>query len=313
MRRVLLLTSLVVLVASFGACSQSAPEATLPPVIPSAPPPGSLSLAEEANRELALRTNAGSADFTGPRNPPNFFVETPRLARDFWLAGVTNILAGSQAQITGGLLLSCANYMTPVTPHLCVVTWHTVHGADGFLGRTNLWLRPDGTLYTNVSLLATNVFGDLGLVMMADTNWTTVKILPDISPRVAAWREHNFRDYAAPCAVRFHMGIGNTNRFHTTFVSGLTGLGTFGHVPGQLEFGNYAFGDRWVSGDSSGPAYLILNNEAVFLGQVSSGNLVMPPAVHAKEVAAAAAALCAQYHLPPEAPVYYDVSGFRPE
>jgi len=278
---------------------------------PPPPPPDdrALPLAEHVAAQLAARTN-GSYYFTGPRFQNNFFAENPRLAPDCWLAGVTNILAGSQAQITGGNLLSCADYMTPITPHLCIVTWHTVHGSDGFQGRTNIWLRPDGSLYANVSLLATNISGDLGLVVMAATNCTTVRILPDITRKVAAWQNNDFQNHLVPPAVRFHLGIGSTNRFHTTFVSGLTAMGRFAHTPGQLEFGDYSHGDNWVSGDSSGPSYLIIHNEAVFIGQVSSGIGVVALGTCSNELAAAAANLCRLSGLPVETPVYYDISGF---
>lgn len=280
------------------------PAQTTPPV---------LSLAEDSRQELAERTN-GNCEYTGLRSPANFFQTTPQLAPNFWLADITNILAGSQGQIIGreGSLLSCANYMTPITPHVCVVTWHTVHGENGFKGRVNVWLRPDGTCYTNVSLQATNVFGDLGLVLMAQTNWTSVKILPNIAPKVAAWRTGDFKLHPAPCAVRFHLGIGSTNLYHTTFVSGLTGMGSFAPV-GGLEFGNYAFGHRWVSGDSSGPSYVVLHREAVFIGQVSAAGGVMAVGAFSNLVVTATADLCAQAGLPPEYPQFYDVSNFPDE
>ena len=269
-------------------------------------------LAGHVYEQLASRTN-GTADYTGPRNPANFFTEPPRLAPHFWLADVTNILAGSQGQMAGKYILSCADYMTPITPHLCVVNWHTVTAPDAFRGRANIWLRPDGTLYTNVSLLATNVLGDLGLIVMANTNWTTVKILPDISAKVGAWTSGDFRKNLAPLAVRFHLGIGNTNRFHTTFVSGMVNQGTIGGVPLPLAFGNYSFGENWVSGDSSGPAYLVIHNEAVLIGQVYTARTIVPLGTCARQLVEAAAAFCRQSGLPVETPVFYDVSEFPDE
>jgi hypothetical protein len=265
-------------------------------------------LADEMLLQLSSRTNGASPDFTGPTDGSNWFQRHPFLAPHFWLRGVTNILAMSQGRYQGSGFLSCANYITPISPRICIGAAHT----GGGVGTENLWLLPDGTYYTNtiIACLRPANGGDIVLMFMARTNWTFVKIFPDATNQLAFWG-HPEVTSTVPVFVRFHQGIGRTNEFHSTFVSGSVGLGVFWHIKRQFEYGDYSKGDNWVAGDSSGAAYAIIANEAVLVGCASSGGYAMPIAKYRDTVNAAMAALCASNNIPAETLTLYNLGGFR--
>lgn len=265
-------------------------------------------LAQHLASQLSSRTNGNSSDFTGPTDGSNFFQSRPTNTPNFWLRDVTNILAMSQCRVDGLRLGSCSSYITPISPHICLGAAHV----GGGVGTLNLWLLPDGTYYENT---ITNCYSltnvpDTVLMFMARTNWTFVKIFPDATNKLRYWRK---ADPAAglPVFVRFHQGIGRTNRFHSTFVSASRGLGSFGHEKGQFEFGDYSKGDAWVAGDSSGAAYAIVQNEAALVCVASSGGAGTPLANYTNQINAAMAALCASNGVPAERLTIYDLSGFQ--
>lgn len=265
-------------------------------------------LAEHLVQQLSRRTNGGSANFTGPTDGSNWFQRSPFLNPGFWLRDVTNIFAASQGRIQGPGILSCANYLTPISPRICIGAAHT----GGGLGTTNVWLRPDGTYYSNTvaAYLAPKNSGDIMLMFMAKTNCTFVKIFPNATNQLAYWH-HPDASNTIPVFVRFHGGIGRTNEFHSTFVSGSPQLGVFQHLKGQFEFGDYSKGDEWVPGDSGGPAYAIIHNEAALVGCAVTPGYAMPVASYATQVNAAMAELCASNHVPAETLTFYDLDGFR--
>jgi hypothetical protein len=264
-------------------------------------------LARHLVEQLSSRTNGNSANFTGPTDGSNYFQSLPTNTPNFWLRDVTNILAMSQGRMDGVRIASSANYLTPVSPHICIAAAHT-GGGDGTM---NLWLLPDGTHYRNqvVSSLRPVNSGDIILMFMKQTNWTCAKIFPNAKDKLKYWQQPNASN-TVPVFVRFHQGIGRTNQFHSTFVSGSAGLGMFGHTAGQFEFGDYSKGDMWVAGDSSGAAYAIVNNEAVLVCVASSGGGGTPIASFTSQINEAMAALCASNGVPAEQLMHYDLSGF---
>lgn len=275
------------------------------PVLTAPQKPG---LAEHMVAQLSSRTNGNSPDFTGPTDGSNWFQRLPTNTPNFWLRDVTNILAMSQGRLQGTGIPSCANYITPISPHICIGAAHVGGGVD----TTNLWLLPDGSYYQNKiigSLRPTNA-GDIILMFMAKPNWTWAKIFPNAASQLKYWQQPNASN-PVPVFVRFHQGIGRTNQFHSTFVSGSGGLGSFGHVTGQFEFGDYSKGDNWVAGDSSGAAYAIVQNEAALVCVASSVGGGTPVANFTNQVNAAMALLCNSNGVPLEKLTLYDLSGFR--
>lgn len=273
-------------------------------LVPSNPKPD---LARHLVEQLSCRTNGNSANFTGPTDGSNFFQAMPTNTPNFWLRDVTNILAMSQGRLDGVRIGSCANYLTPISPRICLAAAHT-GGGDGTM---NLWLLPDGSYYRNqvVQSLRPANSGDIILMFMKQTNWTYAKIFPNAKDKLKYWQQPNASN-TVPVFVRFHQGIGRTNEFHSTFVSGSAGLGMFGQLPGQFEFGDYSKGNMWVAGDSSGAAYAIVNNEAVLVCVASSGGGGTPIANFTNQINEAMAALCASNGVPAEQLTIYDLSGF---
>ena len=265
-------------------------------------------LAQHMVSQLSSRTNGNSANFTGPTDGSNWFQQWPTNTPNFWLRDVTNILAMSQGRIDGLRVPSCANYITPISPHICLGAAHV----GGGLGTRSLWLLPNGNYYENkiVTCLAPTNAPDVMLMFMAETNWTSVKIFPNATSQLKYWQRATASN-TVPVFVRFHQGIGRTNQFHSTFVSGSSGLGSFGHVNGQFTFGDYSRGDLWIPGDSSGAAYAIVNNEAVLVCVASTGGGGTPIANFANQISAAMAVLCASNGVPAEKLTLYDLSSFR--
>lgn len=265
-------------------------------------------LAEHLIQQLSSRTNGASPNFAGPTDGSNWFQRPPVLASNFWLRDVKNILAMSQGRLRDRGVASSANYIIPITPHICIGAAHTGGGE----GSENLWLLPDGTYYTNqvISSLRPTNSSDIILMFMAKTNWTFVKIFPNATNKLAYW-QHPDPTNIVPVFVRFHQGIGRTNRFHSTFVSGSRSLGGFYHVNGQFDFGDYSKGDAWVAGDSGGAAYAIIRNEAVLVGCAFTGGYATPIAKYEIPINDAIAKLCASNDLPAEHITLYDLSGFQ--
>jgi hypothetical protein len=269
---------------------------------------GSRDLAQHMVEQLRSRTNGNSADFTGPTDGSNFFGQQPTNTPNFWLRGVTNILAMSQCRVDGLRMGSCACYITPISPHICLAAAHT----GGGLGSRNLWLLPDGSYHESVItnyVMPANV-PDTVLMFMDKPNWTFVKIFPNATNKFKYWQKHDLSS-EVPVFVRFHQGVGRTNQFHSTFVSGSRSLGSFSHELGQFEFGDYSKGDQWIPGDSSGAAYAIVQNEAALVCVASSGGGGTPLANYTNEINAAMAALCASNGVPAERLAIYDLSGFQ--
>jgi hypothetical protein len=264
-------------------------------------------LVEHMNAQLSSHTNGAVTDeFTGPTDGSNFFSRPPTNQPNFWLVGVTNIFAQSQFRFAGGMM-SSADYLTPVSAHLCVTANH-VGGGDG---STNVWLLPDGSYYTNVVITSAQVGStDIRISLMIKTNWTVCRVFPDAISKIPFWRNPNPALFPSPVFVRFHQGIGRTNEFHSSFVSGSSMPGVLYHQYGQLDFGDYSLGDEWVPGDSSGAAYAIINNEAVLLGTAFSAGYAEPLGIQADAVNAVMAQLCASNGLPAESLTLYDLSKF---
>jgi hypothetical protein len=265
-------------------------------------------LARHLAEQLSSRTNENSANFTGPTDGSNWFQQWPTNTPNFWLRDVTNILAMSQGRLDGLRVPSCANYLTPISPHICIGAAHV----GGGLGTRNLWLLPDGRYYENkiIAYLAPTNAPDVMLMFMEKTNWTCAKIFPNATNKLKYWQQPNSNNIV-PVFIRFHQGIGRTNQFHSTFVSGSGNLGSFGHINGQLQFGDYSKGDFWIGGDSSGAAYAIVNNEAVLVCTASTANYGTPIANYTNQINAAMATLCASNGVPAERLTLYDLSGFR--
>ena len=264
-------------------------------------------LGEHLIEQLTSRTNGNSSNFTGPTDGSNYFQTMPTNTPDFWLRDVTNILAMSQGRMDGVRIASCANYITPISPHICIGAAHT-GGGDGTM---NLWLLPDGSYYRNQILCSQRPAnsGDIILMFMKETNWTWVKIFPNAKDKLKYWQQPNASN-TAPVFVRFHQGIGRTNQFHSAFVSGSTGLGMFGHISGQFKFGDYSKGNMWMAGDSGGAAYAIIKNEAVLVCLASSGGGGTPIANFTNQINDAISALCARNGMAAEKLTLYDLSGF---
>jgi hypothetical protein len=276
-------------------------------------PPG---LAEHLNEQLESRTNGNvTSDFTGPTDGSNYWQAQPTNKPNFWLLGVTNIFAQSQIApgMSGGL-----PYLTAIAPHFCVCANHVFSG-NAHLGEAFVWIRPDGSYYTNATVASANITNtDIQVVLMAQTNWTICKVLPDISAKVPFLRSHDVYRFTPPVFVRFHQGIGRTNQFHSTFVSAGYSMGLFpsgaGYNPAypysRVTFGDYSKGDCWVSGDSSGAAFAIINGEAVLLGTAYTATYCPPLGLFTNEINAAMATLCASNGLEAETLTICDLSAF---
>lgn len=271
-----------------------------------------MTLADEMIQQLASRTN-GSDLFTGPIDGSNHYRWPVVVNKHFWLRDVTNILAQSQWYQANGLRNSEC-FVTAVAPHFCIAAKHMM-GIP--FPATNVWVRPDGSYYTNVTLSVTNVIGDIDLCFMQFTNWTSCKVLPDARSKFGFWQKRDPKKYPIPVFVRFHQ-VGDISNYHTTFVSGSLAQGIFAHHPGQFAFGDYTavgnalngMADRWISGDSSGAAYAIINNEAVFVGCAFTPSYCPPVGLYTNQINATMAAVCKSHDLPTESLTLYNLDQF---
>ncbi len=271
-------------------------------------------LVEHLIQQLSSRTN-GSFDFTGPMSGGGYAAK-PVLATNFWLRGVTNILASSLGMIQYHCLYSDASFVTPISPRHVLSAAHM--GGQGL--DQSVWLLPDGTLYTNTAVLLANgqpareaIKGaDIMITLMQKTNPYVCKYLPDITSKVAAWKTHEFKTNPVPPFIRFHLNgrTGLTN--HTSFISAGRGMGFFGglQTTNFTSFGDYTKGDVWVGGDSASPAYAIINNEAVLICVASTGGGGSAIANYTNQINAAMANLSVHNHAPVYKLTPYDVSRF---
>jgi hypothetical protein len=276
------------------------------PVVISPPAPVLPWLGSHLAEQLASRTN-GSFNFarkdgTGA-SQIYFYHGYPQLVTNFWLRDVTNYFSSSLGNIKG-TNFGVGQCLTAITPRHCLTTTHT---SGDLLNAPAVWLLADGSLYTNTPVAMTNYGTDTTVVMMAQTNPCWVKVLPDISRYVA------FGNPAVPppFVVRGHYAsqLGPI----TTFVSGLSGMGNFGiqYLVGRVTFGDYVRGDSWQVGDSSSPAFCVINNEAVLVGLASSIEYAECPGLNLTT----ANHLLAVLSTNAAAPVYQittaDLTGFR--
>ena len=173
--------------------------------------------------------------------------------------------------------------ISPISPHFCVTAWH-VSGTDPeFTNRIYACRLPNGLPYTNGIVGygdPTNGDTDLMIVLMSSAN----PFYDRVAGYVTNWWSPCYSNN--PVCFRTH-GQGNGQNTATgytcSFTSCMDGTGDFG--PGvadssyptfdgdtiSVPFGDYSTGDEWVSGDSSSPAGMILNNEYVLLGCAHGG------------------------------------------
>ena len=281
------------------------------------PPPAnpkSISLADHMAEQLRSRTNGGDFNFIA-KTGQVFLASSPHLKKNFWLRDVTNILATSIAlfeprwspgQPSPWVVGAC---LSPISPRHCIATTHVT----GTHRDTHLWLLPDGSLYTNSIIAATNLGGDLTICLMSKTNPFVYQVLPDISSKVSGMRSENYATNQPALAVLMHHASQDTP-YVTTFTAALRNSRAWcGHTTNQIEFGNYNIGYSQIVGDSSSPIFTVIHNEAVFICQVFGPMGGPAPGTRTNAVNAAMAALSADH----DAPVYqlsiYDVSGFPDE
>ena len=261
-------------------------------------------LTEHLVSQLASRTNGTTEQTLGPTDGSNFFSVPPTNKPNFWLLDVTNIWAQSETLYTNGEIGS-GGYLTPITQHVCIGAAHATDGTS----YDRIWLF-NGGYYTNRGVATAYPFGDIILVRMAKTNHVVCKVFPNAVEKIPFWRNPNVAISQPPVFVRFHQGIGRTNQFQTTFVSGSASIGNFGHYWGQFAFGDYSLGDLWIPGDSSGAAFAIVNNEAVLVGTAASGQACPAIANSLTAVNAAISNLCVSAGLPVEQVTLCDLSQF---
>jgi hypothetical protein len=224
--------------------------------------------------------------------------------------------------IQNGGLYSYGTYVTPISPRHVIGPAHT--GGQGL--SDSVWLLPNGTLYTNTAVVLANgqparqfiPSTDIVISLMQKTNPFFCKYLPDIKGKVPFLRDGNATNHPAPVFVRFHLGtmggyhghLGTPSYTHTSFISSSRLLASFYDVPGTPRFGDYSHGDSWVGGDSGGPAFAIINNEAVLVCLASSGGGGPFIANYTNQINAAMASLSTNNDAPIYALTPYDLSRF---
>jgi len=272
-----------------------------------------VSLADEMAAQLSSRMKGGDCNFVSKADQVFFlFPQQPKLNPKFWLRGVTNILATSLGrydpywsvgQPSSWIVGAC---LSPVSPRHCIATTHVTGGALD----THLWLLPDGSFYTNTIIASTNLGGDLTVCLMAKTNPTFYRVLPDISSKVSGMRTGDYAKSKPALAVLMHHASQNTP-YITTFTAALLNCHAWcGHSTNQLEFGNYSVGYSQINGDSSSPILAVINNEAVFICQVYGPMSGPAPGMETNAVNTAMANLSKNNGAPAYQLTPYDVSGF---
>jgi hypothetical protein len=278
--------------------------------------PAATGLADHVIAQLASRTNGANGNFVWI--PDNQVVTAGNLYLDtnFFLRDVTNILAASQTEITSGASFSCSDYLTAISPHFCVTAAHPVAGnSNGFNGRKFLWLLPTGRFYTNlVTAGFTITNADLIVCRMARTNPFFCRVLPDVTRKVPALKYGaSFTNPPLP-AVLLRGGDGLPEP-HTAFVLSLTseanfGAANYGSPEHSFVFGGYWGHNSWIGGDSSSPAYVIINNEAALIGTASSALGSSCVSANLAAINSALATLANDANLPVETVTLFDVSAF---
>ncbi len=265
----------------------------------------SQTLADHLAAQLASRTNGNGFNFIGVKTNNSTLVGFPPVvAADFWLRDVSNILASSHFYKTpsGWGVGAC---LSPISPRHCVATQH-VTGNNGNAYLTNLWLRPDGTTYTNWIIAQTNLGGDLDVVLMANTNCAWFQVLPDVSAKVVK----NYARGLPAVGVLMHHASRPTS-YVTTFTAALTSPGQYGHTWNNFQFGDYSQGYAQIVGDSSSPTYAIIAGEAVLVDQTYLSSMTGPSVgVRVAEVNAAMQNLSLNNAAPIYAVTLYDLSRF---
>jgi hypothetical protein len=262
-------------------------------------------LADHMAAQLASRTTGNGFNFIGVKTNNSTLVGFPPVvAADFWLRDVSNILASSHfyKSPTGWGVGAC---LSPISPRHCVATQH-VTGNNGNAYLTNLWLLPDGTVYTNWIIAQTNLGGDLDVVLMAKTNCAWFQVLPDVTAKVV-------KNYAvglpAVGVLMHHASLPNS--YVTTFTAALTSPGQFGHTWNNFQFGDYSQGYAQITGDSSSPTFVIIAGEAVLVDQTYTAAMSGPsPGVRIAEVNAAMQNLSLMNAAPIYSATLYDLSAF---
>lgn len=271
---------------------------------------------EHVFAQLAGRTNGASGNFVWI--PDNQVVTPDNLHLDpgFFLRDVTNILAASQTEISEGWSFSCANYLTAISPRFCISAAHTVNrNSDGYNGHKMLWLLPGGAFYTNAAIAGLVISNaDLIVCLMANTNPLFCRVLPAVANLVPALKHGQSPQNLPLPAVLFRGGDGLPEP-HTAFVlslasDGSSGTAAYGSFAGGFVFGGYEGHDSWISGDSSSPAFVIINNEAALIGVASTPLGSSSVSARLAEVNAAMAALAKAAGIPTETVTLFDLSGF---
>lgn len=287
-------------------------------------------LADHMVAQLVSRTNGTSCAGMGPVNGANGIVLPASLNTNYWLNGVTNITAeaaGCYHISFGGWY---AGGLTAISPRHCAYATHKTPDT------TNVWLLPNGTLYTNwVVAWSNNVADpnssyDIGICLMANTNPVWAKIFPNATNYIGAWYAGG--SGTLPPFVRNHRGsgpmwfYGYTNGpsqwYEPNFVTGASSIGLYGSAT-PILFGDYMEsatqtngpqswpnGTIWISGDSGGACYGVIKNEAVLVGCVYSGGYTPSLAVWKTQVDAAMATLSTANSAPVYSTTLYDVSSF---
>ena len=283
-----------------------------------------MTLTDHMVAQLVARTNGTSCAGFGQQNGGNGMATAPTLNTNYWLLGVTNITSEAAECISSGIN---PGGLTVISPLHCVFASHQTPPA------TNVWLLPNGTLYTNWYIaIAQYVSGsDIGIALMAKTNPFFCKIFPNDTNRIGAWQTGG--SGTVPVFIRNHRSsgalwfYGYTNSpamwFEPNFVSGSgSSIGNF-TAQSQILFGDYLesanqnggpaswpAGDTWISGDSGGAAYGIINNEAVLVGCAYAPESAPPISVYKAAVDATMANLSNSNAAPVYTTTLYDLSAF---
>jgi len=193
-----------------------------------------------------------------------------------WLWGVTNIMSVYIAQWANfdnsqGIYQWDQNYpFIPISPHYCFVANHCANPA-----RTCIMYNPaTQTVYTNSGIQWTNV-NDLEVVLMANTNPAWVRVMPDFTLYATSY----YTNYAE--IVCEHTSGNSYNGWESTWVAMLDPSGSinvlllpnssFKTVLPAITFGDFRYYNNsvaptYIPGDSSSPAWFIINNEAILAG-----------------------------------------------
>jgi hypothetical protein len=277
-------------------------------------------LISNINYNLSSRTNGkgyifvtGKSTNTG-QDGIEFFTSPTNIAvpANFFLKDVTNITGAAMGSWSVGYgKWMVAHAGIPLSP------WHCIGAAHvGGPGGTNLWLLPDGKLYTNKVLYTYTIPStDMMISLMDKTNPYVVKWLPDI-----LWKteNNNIANSNSLIGVLFHPTSLVTN--YTVFLEPMYQGGFYNGIAylnictsptnAVIRFGDYSVGNIFVGGDSGAPNLTVIKNEAVYLFSTYTPGGGPSPGASFVKVNAAMNYLSTNY----SAPVYkiqlYDLSQF---